>query len=223
MKKLNLTVKIDELAVSACRLMADEERSEFFAYQKMRDDSGESAPRKHVRRTTYYKGVNKGKEKQVFEVNGREFNLLWQLLKPYVLKSVARSYYKFHINEDYEEIYEIRALTFQALRFFGPRPCNSSFAAYFKLLVNNVLTNSANNRKKRIQMVSFSDVISNDEETSFAEIYPGSNYEDNYFWSTIADIHKPVVYQLLAGEKLSQIVKASAISQLRNELAQYCS
>ncbi len=147
----SLTDQIDQAAIDCCIKMTETNAKKFFSYQKKRIKEGEfSSLSKKSAIEVYYKGPRKGQMREVYEVDGKKFNLLWSLLQNYAFKSSSRSN-AFSNNGDIEEdVMEIRYLTFRALRFFGSHPNNLPFSKYFSILVNNVLTNSAS---KRLELV----------------------------------------------------------------------
>lgn len=141
-----LAKQIDELASRCCRKMDNKDRKEFFAYQKAFRDSGKAYEKKYLPGgdgTRYHKGARKGQLRDVFEIDGVLFNRLWKLIEPYATASTMRSYYYKSSEEVRDQVAYIRMQIFYVLRFFGPRPYNTSFSQYFKLVVSNVLTTNA--------------------------------------------------------------------------------
>jgi len=158
-----LTDQIDQSAVECCKLMSATQAKKFFSYQKNRIKSGEfSAVTKVSAVGVYYKGPRKGQVREAYEVDGKKFNKLWGLLQNYAYKSASVSHSFQNSEAAEEDVMEIRYMVFRALRFFGPRPNNLNFSAYYPLLVNNVLTNSA---KKRLEIVDVADTQISIEET----------------------------------------------------------
>lgn len=190
----SLKSNIDSLAVTACKLMKETERDNFFEYQKERDSLGLSSPRTYKRKNTYHKGEKIGQIKEVWDIDGKMFNQIWELCKPYVIKCVANSYHTRYINpDDYEDVAEIRYSLFKCLRFFGPTPCSKPFSSFVSLACINVLSTSARRRfsssRSRINFESISlfDLISTtpnsnaDMSFSFEDVISNNiNYQELY-------------------------------------------
>ena len=148
MEKDSLLITIDRLAVNCCRLMTDEERSSFFAYQKDRSEIATHTSSKYFK-TEYVRGENKGKSKHVWDIDGQLFNILWSNLLCYVTKSVKYSY-SFTKTDIADDVEEIKLKLFKTLRFFGPTPCNMPLSKFLHILVNNYLTNIYNEKRRKL-------------------------------------------------------------------------
>lgn len=216
----DLKSRINSLTESACTLMSDSERDSFFSYQEDRDSRGVSYPRRYPRRNTYYKGEKKGQLKSVWEVDGKKFNQIWELVKPYVLKSVANSYHRpFIVESDYEEVSEIRYELFNALRFFGPTPCNQPFSSFLSIACLNVLTDSATRRlhqdidKINFLSISLSSPVSSDShdssETCVSDLLRDSiNYEVLYGIDLdLPESRREAIVELTSGTPLSIVLR----------------
>jgi hypothetical protein len=137
---------IDELAVKACRLMSPEEKQEFFSYQESRVSKGESYNAKYRSDRTYYKGLRKGEEKDVYFIDGVIFNKLWGAVQNYVYLSTRKGFYGKENDDCSDDVRDIFVQTFRILRFFGPTPNGISFSNCFPLICRNVLY--SNSRRK---------------------------------------------------------------------------
>ena len=144
-----ITNQIDTLAKQGCRLLTDEEKEEFFNTTKVK---------RH-----YIKGRNRGKERDIYEVDGRCFNRIWKLVYPYVLTSCAKSVY-YNSFELEEAISEVRYNLFSILQRFGPVFYGKTLSQRLSIIVNISLTN--NNRKitKRVDTVSMSSFEENNND-----------------------------------------------------------
>jgi hypothetical protein len=131
-----LKVDIDSLASAACSVMDAEERIDFLlSYSK--DKSG----------GVYYKGVNKGKLRDIYNVDGRLFNKLWDKVRPYVYVSVLRS--KYYKDCDLEDaVMFVRERLFYNLRQYGSVHNGEPLSQRIKLIVNNTLTIEASRVNK---------------------------------------------------------------------------
>jgi len=132
------TEQIDKVACTCCVKMNSVDREAFFQYQEeYRQVSG--FRKRYTSDRVYYKGDKKGKARQVFDIDGREFNKLWDLLYPYAVKSVATAHYGKRTEEVNEDLADIKLLAFRILRFFGATPGGRAFSKCFPLIVNNAL------------------------------------------------------------------------------------
>ena len=148
MKKQDLLEKIDQTALAICHLMAEEVRDDFFNYQERRHESGEGYNKKYFVGRTYYKGVRKGEIREVFEIDGRGFNNLWSLLTAFAAKSVSNFYSsrRMYLDEEQEDLFDIKYQTLYVLRFFGPSPNGVPFSQFFPLICPNILSTSSRRR-----------------------------------------------------------------------------
>lgn len=163
-EKDKLFSDIDNLALSACKIMDDQEREVYFTYQENRQASGEALPTKYpVPVRTYYKGENKGKIKRVFEVDGKIFIQLWDKLYHYAVKSAMSSHRSQHYNnaDVQSDVDDIRYQAFYVLRYFGPRPNGIRFSQFYVLIVSNILTTSARRRGVFREVSDFVDWFDN--------------------------------------------------------------
>ncbi len=144
----DLKLQINNLASACCSKMSKKERDAFFTYQEERIESGEAYKTKRTLTRRYYKGKNKGKIKDVYNIDGVLFSKLWTLLKPYVYKSsiTSHGFNQYLIDED---LSELKLSLFKIMRFFGPEPTGVKLSDYFPLLINNHLTNQYNAIRKR--------------------------------------------------------------------------
>lgn len=211
---------IDNTAISACTLMSDAEREAFFEYQEERERNSECAQKKVKTGRYYYKGEKKGELREVYHVDGREFQRLWKLCEPYIYKSSFRSCHDMPAEIE-DAVSEIKLSLFNNLRFFGPRPCGMNFSAYLKLNINNILTNFANARKNRNKSqvtygtMSLFDELSSDSEGVVTLLDTLKSSEENLgeLFSKIPNQYKDAVSMLLDGEKLTDVAKISHISK----------
>lgn len=148
MDKSSLHRTIDNLAAMCCRLMTEEERASFFEYRLARSKTATHTSPKLLQRTTYTTGINKGKPKEVWEIDGMIFNQLWSYISLYITKSVKHSY-GFARVDIADEVEEIRLLLFKTLRFCGPTPCGTNLSQFLHTLVNNYLTNLYNENRRK--------------------------------------------------------------------------
>lgn len=187
--KQQLRLAIRNLAETACRKMSISEQEEFFKYQEQRIASGEAIPKRYkVPVRKYYKGAQKGKKKEVYEIDGKTFEQLWNKLLNYALISSVNSHSNgFTDINVQEDVLDIRYHCFRILRFFGPKPMGVTFDKFFPLLVHSLLINSANRRKKTLRtQINFKAV-------SLFEPIPGNGFEDDesYLIDTLADESLP--------------------------------
>lgn len=164
-RNTNFATVIDTLAISSCSKLNKTETKKFFSHIRKRQKTGDSAPRKYPMRDTYYKGARKGQIKDVFEIDGRMFNKLWDTVAPYAYKSTFKSIE--HFKEDLEDVVgEIRIQLFYILRFFGPTPNGQPLSTYVKLITNNVLTTAKRRRsiKTSYHATSLSSPVGHSEE-----------------------------------------------------------
>ena len=143
-----LKTRIDECAQQCCTLMSDKERERFFKYQEERIDSGQAFPAKYTSIRQYYKGRKKGEKKEVWNIDGVKFKILWNMLKPYAYQSAMNSH-GFNSYDLEEDMSEIMLWLFKIMRFFGPEPTGVTVSNYFPLLVNNYFTNLYNTNRRK--------------------------------------------------------------------------
>ena len=191
----NISNQIDTLAEKACRLLTPSEKEEFF--KNCKDNL----------KPYYISGINKGKEREIYEVDGRLFNKIWKLLLPYVFTSCNKSAYNNSFYRD-DLISEVKFGAFRALQLYGPIYNNQKVSQRFRLWVNNILTNE---HSKRYKEVKFEDII--DEEETF-------DITDNYLSSqtTIFNTEVPfhiryIVEQLMSGISLQELKKSFTITE----------
>jgi hypothetical protein len=141
-KREELLKRIDTLAIAICTLMQEEAKDEFFEFQEGREQSGAGYKKKYSAGRTYYKGSRKGQVRDVFEIDGKGFNDLWEALTPFAMKSVNSFYYSRKIfSEDVQDaLFDIKYQTLYVLRFHGPNPSGSSFSQFFPLICKNILS-----------------------------------------------------------------------------------
>jgi len=141
-----LKEQIDILAEKCCSVMSNSQREAFFRYQEKRIKEGKAYNARYSSIRVYYKGARAGKEREVYNIDGVVFTKLWSVLTPYVYSSATRSQ-KYSNVED--SLAEVKFLLFRVLRFFGPRPGGEKLSSYFKIIVNNVLTNISNKKTRQ--------------------------------------------------------------------------
>ena len=163
---------IDEYASEACTLMNDEDRLIFFA-EYSRDKT----------RGLVYKGVNKGKLKYIYNVDGLLFNKIWKLVEAYVRTASIKSnlFKNFEVDDS---IFYIRERLFYNMLMYGGR----ELADRIKLIVNNSLTIESKVRQRNKASV-FQGATSLDTELyESGEIMPEGMYItpeeafDREFW-----------------------------------------
>jgi hypothetical protein len=128
--------------------MTRRERATFFKHQQeVRNDKRLRFPRPYDPGFRYYKGRHKGELRTVFEVDGRMFNELWELVRPYVFVSTLKSYaYSQTAGDIEEDVMDVRAQMLYVLRYFGGTPYRKKFSVYMVLIVTNKLWTSARRR-----------------------------------------------------------------------------
>ena len=211
--KAHISFQIDQLANQSCRLMTSEERQKFFASSSIR--------------TTYLKGMNRGKERKVFEVSGEIFNKLWKLVEPYVFVSALKSNYYRNTPEMHDNVSEIKFLLFRYLRFFGPQYSGKPFSTYLPLLVNNVLTNEANKRFRSVLTTSLFIEIDGEEivnpEVLREEAVIKDFSRDIEIVCDLCDEDRQVITLLLSNMTLAQVARerGQSVFTLKNRLQKY--
>jgi hypothetical protein len=223
---------IDNAAVDCCSLMDATDKENFFQFQEGRVKDGSAAPAKYRCIRTYFKGERKGQEKEVFSVDGRKFNKLWNMLKPYAQKSVARSYYFKDSIYLEDELEEIKYQVLFSLRYYGPSPNNIRFSKHFPLIVKNTLTNSAFSRNEsstsmvNFNTISFSTPLGSngeDGELELMDIMPSDSFKEEMFNHEVPDDLKEPVSYLMEGLKLEDVAKELRRDKeiLKNRLMQF--
>jgi hypothetical protein len=139
---------INRTAKECCSLMSEKEREKFFKYQEKRIKSGDAYPAKYRATRTYYKGKNKGKVREIWNVDGFLFTKLWNLVKPYAYQSSynSRGFDQYMIEED---LSEIKLWLFKVLRFYGPEPMGVSLFKAFPSMVVEHFTNAFNAERRQ--------------------------------------------------------------------------
>ena len=236
----NLTQQINQVAQACCYKMTKVQRDEFLRYQKERKEAGLCLAKKYDPGTRYYKGARKGQIRDVFEINGDQFNKLWQLLTPYACVSVRNSRLAKD-DEDFQDIVcDIKALSFRTLRFFGGSPYNKSFSEVYRSVVLNVLTNTARLRGRTSDYgtgastrtlfgaISLSTPVNSDDPSGSVTLE--SHLASHEFVNTIdlaVDIPvrwREVVCQILGGATVPEVARKrgyktqSGIQRFRNQL-----
>lgn len=196
-------VRVNELALLICRPLTGAERAEFF----------KSVPNL---KPVYIKGKNKGKERVVYNVDGRGFNKLWALIYPYVHKSATRSVYANSENIE-EAVSEIKILVLKYLRYFDP----ASFSQNLPLLVNNALTNWHNRTEKNIKAESiFRDDTSNDDfscdvrEDILVDYTANVDREYLEILNSVPECLREAVKRLSSGDPLPLVAKEMHVSAI---------
>lgn len=213
--KANYQNTIDTLAYQACTLMTEEQRASFFAASKV-------SP-------VYVKGENKGKEREVFEVDGTVFNKLWSAIYPYVYTSSRKSSYYNDYQDVEDNIEEVKYLLFRYLRFFGPAYQGQSLSKHLPLLVNNVLTNQFNKNTKQIETTPFELVVegSEDDTETFSsgvnkfQVAEGlKELERTEILSAVPTHLQRAVELLMQGSKITEVAQELGVcsKELRNQL-----
>ena len=192
----NISNQIDTLAEKACRLLTSSEKEEFF--KNCKDNL----------KPYYISGINKGKEREIYEVEGRHFNKIWELLKPYVFTSCNRSTYGNFLDRE-DAISDVKYEIFRSLQLYGPIYQNQKLSQRFKLSINNALTNAYSKKSKEIQ---FDNIISEEEE-NFDTSDNLEGYNSTNFWSNVPFQIRYVVEQLVNGVSLVELKKNFSISK----------
>ncbi len=196
-----ITNKIDNLANRGCRLLTKEEKEEFFASSKMK--------------RYYVKGKNKGKERDLYKVDGRCFNQIWKLVYPYVLTSCAKSVY-YNPFEIEDAIAEVRFNLFSILQRFGPVFHGKTLSQRLSIIVNISLTNNNNKRSKRIETVSMSNFENNDTGQVFDFEDESESIESLDFSLDIPEKLKDFIQNAMEGATFNKKVKQEVLSFTQN-------
>lgn len=179
-----ITSQIDNLANRGCRLMNKKEKEEFFQTTKMK--------------RYYIKGKNKGKERDLYCIDGQCFNQIWKLTYPYVFTSCSKSVY-YNSLELEEAIAEVRFTLFSVLQRFGPVMDGKSLSQRLSIIVNIGLTN--NNRKLIRQPRTISiDNFEKDENFEMNFEDPDSNMKDIDFNCDIPNSLKEPIMNVILGK-----------------------
>lgn len=220
----NLLSDIDSTAVACCELLDNEKKEEFFQFQESRVTTNNSAPARYRSLRTYYKGGRAGETRDVYRIDGKMFSKLWNLIYPYISKSVNTSCYS-HNDLDYKEdkIADIRYLLLRALTFFGPTPNNLPFSKYLKLAVNNELTNEHHVRndyaksKINFESISLFDTVGSEEGSDIyiVDTIAESSSVDIEFETSIPSSLKEIAYSLEQGESLNTIANKLHVSRVQ--------
>ena len=136
---------VDKQALKCCRRLTDVERDEFFSGTSI--FRGSKTLREAL--ATITRGVHKGRRRDVYRINGREFTILWKLIRVYVEKQATISHWPHVKSSDYEDsISAIRERIITLLTFYGPRPSRVSFSSAMKVVTSQELINQANFRSR---------------------------------------------------------------------------
>jgi len=187
--------QIDTLAEKACRLLNKEEKEDFF--KTCKDNL----------KPYYISGVNKGKEREIYEVDGRSFNKIWELTYPYVFTSSNKSAYGNSLYRE-EIISEVKFGVFRALQLYGPCYHDQKLSQRLKLIVNNVLTNEFN---KKGNQIKYEEMLDEDENFEVSDERVSSN--STKFWAEVPFQIRNIVEQLLSGTSLEELKKSFMISE----------
>ena len=198
-----ISYQIDSLAANGCRLLTREEREEFF-----KTTSSTLKP-------YYIKGCNKGKERQIYEVNGKSFNRLWQLISPYVFVACDKSTYSNSVDRE-DAISEIKYECFRTLQLYGPVHNNQPFSQRLKLVVNNVLTNEFHKKGRKVASQYIDDTVEVFDRSAIS-----ISEQDSYFLSEVPFSLKDAVEMILSGMSLIQVKKFIKKDNLETELLQF--
>lgn len=185
----NISNQIDSLAEKACRLLTPSEKEEFFRINKTN------------LKPYYISGINKGKEREIYGVNGRYFNKIWELMSNYIFVSCNKSTYGNFLDRE-EAMSEVKLEIFRSLQLYGPIYQNQKLSQRFKLSVNNVLTNEYNKRSKEIQ---FENTSLEDENFDVSD--NSESHNSTTFWASVPFQIRYIVEQLLDGVSLSELKK----------------
>jgi len=226
---IKINAKIDILSTQCRRRMTDSERDDFFKYQEEFIKSGNAYRAKYRSIRKYYKGKNRGKIRDVFEIDGNKFNKLWSFISPYVITSINKSFY-YNCSKDTLEdcLSDIKFSLFRFLRFFDPD--KYPLSSYLKVIVNNVLTNISlrrgflsreeqekvkKNHKLKIYLdtyreianpISIFSIVEDENDTKYlVDIINYGNDEINNteFFASVPDNIENDVYDLIEGKRYS--------------------
>lgn len=179
-----VVLRIDNLAQLCCRRLSDDEKEDFFKTTKIK--------------RYYVKGKNKGKERELYDVDGKYFNEIWKLSYPYILTACARSVY-YNSLELEEAISEVKFNLFSILQRFGPVFQGKTLSQRLSIIINISLTNNNRRLMRRVETVSMNnfkddegqefDFEDKSDETAIAGFYSDmpkrlkdaiENYVENY-------------------------------------------
>jgi hypothetical protein len=197
LKTINeISYDTDNLAEEGCRLLTKSQKETFFNTTNTK--------------RYYVKGIKKGKERDIYEVDGRCFNKIWKLIYPYVFTSCSKSVY-YDPYELEEAVSEVKITLFSVLQRFGPVFNGKSLSQRLGIIVNIALTN--NHRKKyqnQIQTVSIDEYLENDDSNEAAKVdMEDKNMNMKYvdFWCDVPDNIKEPADSLISGVPISNIQK----------------
>jgi len=202
---------VDSLALSCCTPLQGVEKDSYF------NETG-------IKRY-YVKGKNKGKERDIYEINGMLFNKIWDLVYPYAYKSAMRSTYGC-VDKAEDALAEIKYLLFRYLKFLGPSYNNIPLSKNIPLIVNNVLTNYSNKCKRTPIDLSYTydddSKREGEEEEHFIEevVRVLKRKSEAYEISidvncSIPEVFKGVAENICAGVSLVNISKELDISYIK--------
>ena len=181
----NISIQIDSIATKACKLLTPEQKTHLFNTSKQNI------------KPYYISGKNKGKERDMYDIDGVEFNKLWKIIYPYAYVSCSRSVYQNRDDMD-DVISEIKINLFRVLQLYGPIYDGQTLSQRVKLIVNNVLTNEYNKRSKHLKAFSI--------EEDF-DIPDKHDLENRNFWIKVPQKIKGVVELLLSGNSFEEVKK----------------
>ena len=214
----SITKQVDELAFQACHKMNNHQKKEFFAGLR-----NPSYNWKYTISETYYKGPQKGKKRDLYNVDGRLFNKIWELLQNYAYVSAYRSHYYFSNNDLDDTLYFIRESLFTVMLRYGPTPSGQPLSKFFRRIVAETLYNSSkmrgnsNEQKKQVvQAISLNKEINSDEDstTELQDMIPAE--DDNIdFWTSIPNHLKKAVELILAGDSVSTAAEKTGMSNIK--------
>ena len=199
----HISCQVDTLLEKGCRRLSNQEKEHFF-----KTTTSKLKP-------YYIKGLNKGKEREIYEVNGQCFNKVWQLISPYVFVACSKSTYGNFIERE-EVMSEVKYECFRTLQLYGPKYNNQSFSQRLKIIVNNVLTNEFRKKSRRINSQYLDDTVEDFDRSNIIAVE-----DERYYLSEVPSNLKTAIEMLLSGMYLSEVKKVLKRDDLEVELLQF--
>jgi len=196
----NISFQVNELATKGCRPFSLEEKEKFFR---------ECCTIKR----NYIKGKNKGKERELYYVDGVCFNQIWKLVTPYIYTACSKSVYYDNYKLP-DAMAEVRFLLFYSLQRFGPTFQQQSLSQRLPVIVNMALTN--NHRKSRTVIHTYSLVNEISEESEERDYADSTNTAESIeFWSSIPSHLRPAVEEIISGNSLTKTCEKFKLNKKR--------
>jgi hypothetical protein len=204
-----VSLLIDNLAKQGCRLLDREEKERFFEQSKCK--------------RYYVKGKNKGKERDIYEVNGKCFNDIWKLITPYVFISCNKSVY-YNSSEVEDAVAEVKYMLFYVLQRFGPVFNGQTLSQRLGIIVNMSLTNRSNKKAKEIKTISYDTGCTENEENIAVEP-EDTNHNMKYidFWCDVPKKMEECVVRILSGCSITETQKYFNNNRIKPELISFTS